>query len=258
MKKTTNRFADGLFLLLFVFFISSLFLHCDDGNDSDPKEGESEGEQFLSACKSQQPEITQAALVNSNAKWRTEQIDVCWLNSDEFSKEDLEFIEQTIKNSWDKYIDLDFVYWKKCFTGLEQIKIRIADETPRSVIGSGYYYKFGYENLQWTMVLNFQFNNWSPICKKTEANRKRCMQRNAIHEFGHAIGFQHEQYRKDTPQWCIDELEKHQLAQPNTNYGDYYVGDWDENSIMNYCSGARELSCTDVAAGVFLYGEEND
>jgi hypothetical protein len=51
------------------------------------------------------------------------------------------------------------------------------------------------------MVLNFTFNNWSPIMKN---RRKDYIIAIAVHEFGHAIGFSHEHNRKDC-HFCDDD-----------------------------------------------------
>ena len=55
-----------------------------------------------------------------------------------------------------------------------------------------------------------------------------CIRAIAVHEFGHAIGYSHEQNRPDTPPSC-DEL-------PQGHNGDALFGAWDVASIMNYCN----------------------
>lgn len=67
---------------------------------------------------------------------------------------------------------------------------------------------------------------------ETEA-RKRCTRNYGVHEFGHILGFDHEQYHPNTPQECDEKFHF-----PPTGAG---AATWtcskgyDDESVMNYC-----------------------
>ena len=76
------------------------------------------------------------------------------------------------------------------------------------------------------MWLNF---NWD--CGKQleglPSPYRTCIEMVATHEFGHALGFTHEQNRLDAPAWCRE------LA--DDPYPGIYMTPYDPDSIMNYC-----------------------
>jgi hypothetical protein len=128
---------------------------------------------------------------------------------------------------------VDITGWGTCPSAFSGIRIRISDEGPHcKAIGTGINGRAA------GMVLNFTFNNWGQSC---QSDRQGCIDKIAVHEFGHALDFPHEQNRPDTPYSCT--------AQDDGWRGDIMYGSWDVNSVMNYCNpvwnGGGNLSDSD-------------
>lgn len=162
-------------------------------------------------------------------------IPVCWENPAPEHAQQRQATRDALAETWERYGRLQFTGWGTCAPRSGGIHIVVDDSHPRSAVG------YLGPNRPTTMWLNFY--SW---CDPRDANYYwTCIKFVSVHEFGHAIGFQHEQDRPDTPQWCKDQ----QPGNVNTGSGDWALGDWDPSSIMNYCNKASYqtwlLSATD-------------
>lgn len=163
------------------------------------------------------------ATVKTKTIWpKNKAIDVCWENPTNQDEAGRKNVEKAVKETWESVegSDLVFKWLGACTSESRGIHILIDDQGPHvKSLGAELDGKAN------GMVLNFLFNNWSPSCI---TKKDFCSKVVAVHEFGHAIGFAHEQNRPDAPQECQNEAQ-------GTD-GDFHVTIYDPVSVMNYCN----------------------
>ncbi len=193
--------------------------------------------------KSNNPHISKHAYVLSEAVWRdSPAIYVCWENPSAQYTTDMQLVKQAITDTWQAASQLEFTGWQACAPRNAGIRIRIDDSGPHTK-GLGRQINGVVDG----MVLNFTFQNWSPTCQN---NHQYCVYGIAVHEFGHAIGFAHEQNSPLAPGEC-------QALRQGGN-GDLLLTPYDPHSVMNYCNqrynNDGRLSALDTTAVQELYG----
>lgn len=186
--------------------------------------------------------IQQHAYFDPTSKWPKPSVYVCWENPDNRFTNDMNLVRAAVADSWEAASAIRFTGWQKCAQENAGIRILIDDSGPHTQ-GLGRYL----DSVKDGMVLNFTFENWSQSCKTMH---DFCVRAIAVHEFGHAIGFAHEQNRPDAPGEC-------QQLRQGTN-GTVLLTPYDPHSVMNYCNpqynNNGKLSQYDTEAVQNVYG----
>lgn len=187
--------------------------------------------------------------VDRLAKWDNPRIAVCWESTTAGFEREKEWIRDSLKQSWEAASAVHFDPILPCTPRKPGIHVTFEDSAARTLALGKHL-----DTVDRGLLLNPYFGSWNQWCKETAAKRESCFRANAVHEFGHALGFAHEHNRPDLPGGC-------NIAPDDIVGNDELTPDADPYSVMNYCTKDRMLQSGRLSKGdrdsvEMFYGNE--
>ncbi len=185
--------------------------------------------------------------VASSKVWGQRTIPVCWENSNYGGPTERAWVADAVRRSWEAVTPVDFVGWDYCPSGyFDGIRIRSDDVAPHAkALGADLRGRVDGLVLNLWLIGDW---SWKPECRTWA--KESCIRAQAVHEFGHALGFANEEARSDSPSlpWGCNRSTMLQ--------GDTTTGGWDSGSVMRECHTGRtdQLSAGDIAGAQRFYG----
>lgn len=191
---------------------------------------------------------------SSSAVWPTNEIRVGWENPTAENEKQRGWMKESVLATWAANSGVKLVGWEQADASTN-IRILLDDAHPHTK-GLGRQL----DKKKNGMVLNVTFQKFQlqwPDNKPFSPDPAMTWQEFviraiAVHEFGHALGISHEQNRDDAPNFARNCVQGED--------GDFKVGPYDAESVMNYANkkwnNFGRLSAQDKTTIAFLYPKD--
>jgi hypothetical protein len=192
----------------------------------------------------------QVTLWSPHGYWNTTpiQVPICWVTAGYVPEK--EVMANALRHTWGRVAPIDFTFEECSATTAPRVRVMITSGDGGSA-RAGFISNSGVPSLTtggYAVHLAI-----GPISAGFSRDRLRYL---AVHEFGHVLGFQHEQDSpsRTTTSCSIDSDGNVQNPWPDTTQ----LGPWDADSVMNYCNrygnNLGYLSPGDIAGVRQIYG----
>jgi hypothetical protein len=183
-------------------------------------------------------------------------IRVCWENPTAAPAARLQWVQSAVESTWQRHARVNLVEWDTCAAGDPGIHIQITSDVSMAPGG------FTLDGVTNGVKLDLFFTGGPAGCTTGETAREHCVRSVAVHEFGHVLGFYHEEERPDYVEPPMTAPGAPCAKQSASNSSPQYFGAYDINSVMSYCgqpfdtpaTWKEQLSPGEVVALQHAYG----